>query len=142
MALAFTVVAVKQLDEGTRCVVVDAGTNLLPGALWSWPSIAFIDAGERPASPALVSGPLCLNVDVLHPAAELPEVAPGDALLVRDAGAYQQAQSTRFGDLRPAVVAHDHGRWRVCQRRETLDDLLAGDHDVALAPAGSEEVRP
>jgi hypothetical protein len=40
------------------------------------------------------------------------------------------------------VVAYDDGRWRVSQRRETLDDLLAGDHDVALAPAGSEEVRP
>ena len=142
VALAFSVVAVKQLDDGTRCVVVDAGTNLLPGALWSWPRIEAIDAGGRPTSPALVSGPLCLNVDVLHPAAELPDVAPGDALLVRDAGAYQQAQSTRFGDLRPAVVAHDDGRWRVCQRRETLDDLLAGDYDVALAPAGSQEVRP
>ena len=142
VALAFSVVAVKQLDDGARCVVVDAGTNLLPGALWSWPRIEAIDAGEHPTSPALVSGPLCLNVDVLHPAAELHDVAPGDALLVRDAGAYQQAQSTRFGDLRPAVVAHDDGRWRVCQRRETLDDLLAGDHDVALAPAGSQEVRP
>ena len=143
VALAFSVVAVKQLDDGTRCVVVDAGTNLLPGALWSWPRIEAVDGGERPTTPALVSGPLCLNVDVLHPAAELPEMAPGDALLVRDAGAYQQAQSTRFGDLRPAVVAYDDGRWRVCQRRETLDDLLAGDHDVALAPRpGSQEVRP
>ena len=95
-------------------------------------------------APALVSGPLCLNVDVLHPAAALPDVQPGDALLVRDAGAYQQAQSTRFGDLRPAVLAREDGRWRVCLRRETLDDLLAGDIDVALAgataPAGPEEV--
>ena len=77
VALAFSVVAVKQLDDGTRCVVVDAGTNLLPGALWSWPRIEAIDAGERPTSPALVSGPLCLNVDVLHPAAELPERGAG-----------------------------------------------------------------
>jgi diaminopimelate decarboxylase len=142
VALASSVVAVKQLDDGTRCVVVDAGTNLLPGALWSWPRIEAAGAPDRATTPALVSGPLCLNVDVLHPAADLPDLEPGDALLVRDAGAYQQAQSTRFGDLRPAVVAHDDGRWRVCQRRETLDDLLAGDYDVTLAPAGSEEVRP
>ena len=84
-------------------------------------------------TPALVSGPLCLNVDVLHPAAPLPELERGDALIVRDAGAYQQAQSTRFGDLQPAVLARDDGRWRVCRRRETLDDLLAGDIDVVLA---------
>jgi diaminopimelate decarboxylase len=139
-------VAIKELDDGTRCVVVDAGTNLLPGALWAWPAIEAVGGGGRLTSPALVSGPLCLNVDVLHPAAVLPAVDPGDALLVRDAGAYQQAQSTRFGDLRPAVLALDDGRWRVCQRRETLDDLLAGDLDVALAgaaaPGGSEEERP
>jgi hypothetical protein len=145
VALAFSVVAIKELDGGARCVVVDAGTNLLPGALWSWPAIEAVDAPGRATSPALVSGPLCLNVDVLHPAAALPDVRPGDALIARRAGAYQQAQSTRFGDLRPAVLALDDGRWRVCQRRETLDDLLAGDLDVALAgataPAGPEEER-
>jgi diaminopimelate decarboxylase len=145
VALAFRVAAIKRLDDGTRCVVVDAGTNLLPGTLWSWPRIEAADGRERPTTPALVSGPLCLNVDVLHPAAPLPELQRGDALLVRDAGAYQQAQSTRFGDLQPAVLAREDGRWRVCRRRETLDDLLAGDIDVALAgataPAGPEEGR-
>jgi len=146
VALAFSVVAVKRLDDGTRCVVVDAGTNLLPGTLWSWPRIEMIPTPgtrERPLTPALVSGPLCLNVDVLHPAAPLPELERGDTLLVRDAGAYQQAQSTRFGDLQPAVLAREDDRWRVCRRRETLDDLLACDIDVALAgataPAGSQE---
>jgi diaminopimelate decarboxylase len=143
VALAFSVVAIKHLEGGARCVVVDAGTNLLPATLWSWPRIETAAAPARPTTPALVSGPLCLNVDVLHPAAPLPELARGDALLVRDAGAYQQAQSTRFGDLQPAVLGRDDGRWRVCRRRETLDDLLAGDLDVALAgataPAGSEE---
>jgi diaminopimelate decarboxylase len=144
--LACSVVAVKRLDDGTRCVVVDAGTNLLPGTLWSWPRVEAAGAPGGAAGPALVSGPLCLNVDVLHPAARLPDVAAGDALLVRDVGAYHQAQATRFGDLQPAVVAHDGGRWRVCARRETLEDLLAGDIDVALAtaaaPGGPEEGQP
>jgi len=141
VALAFSVVAIKHLDDGGRCVVVDAGTNLLPATLWSWPRIETAAAPGRPTTPALVSGPLCLNVDVLHPAAPLPELERGDALIVRDAGAYQQAQSTRFGDLQPAVLARDDGRWRVCRRRETLDDLLAGDIDVALAGASPQEGR-
>ena len=52
VALAFSVVAVKELDDGTRCVVVDAGTNLLPGALWSWPRDRGASArDERPTSP-------------------------------------------------------------------------------------------
>jgi diaminopimelate decarboxylase len=139
--LACTVVALRALADGTRCVVVDAGTNLLPGALWTRPRIEALD--DATGDPALVSGPLCLNVDVLHPAAALPQVRPGDALLVRDAGAYQQAQSTRFGELQPAVVAREDGRWRLCRRRETLDDLLAGDIDAALAaaaaPGGEQE---
>jgi diaminopimelate decarboxylase len=141
--LACTVVAVKRLADGTRCVVVDAGTNLLPGALWGWPTIEALAGG--PAEPALVSGPLCLNVDVLHPAAPLPDVAAGDALVVRAVGAYHRAQSTRFGDLQPAVVAREDGRWRLCVRRETLEDLLAGDMDAALAaaaPGGREEGHP
>jgi diaminopimelate decarboxylase len=142
VALAFSVVAIKRLDDGARCVVVDAGTNLLPATLWAWPRIETACLLEGPATPALVSGPLCLNVDVLHPAAPLPELERGDVLLVRDAGAYQQAQSTRFGDLQPAVLARDDGRWRVCRRRETLDDLLAGDIDVALAGASPEEEGP
>ena len=142
--LACTVVAVKHLADGTRCVVVDAGTNLVPGALWTWPRIEAL-SGE-PTGRALISGPLCLNVDVLHPATPLPDVAAGDFLLVRAVGAYQQAQATRFGDLHPAVVARDDGRWRVCVRRERLEDLLAGDLDVALAgaaaPGGLEEGQP
>ena len=139
--LACRVVAVKRLADGTRCVVVDAGTNLLPGTLWAWPHIEAL-AGE-PAGAALVSGPLCLNVDILHPALPLPEVAAGDPLLVRAVGAYQRSQSTRFGDLQPAVVAREDGRWRLCVRRERLEDLLAGDLDVALSgpatPGGREE---
>jgi diaminopimelate decarboxylase len=142
--LACTVVAVKHLADGTRCVVVDAGTNFVPGALWTWPRIEAL-AGE-PAGRALVSGPLCLNVDVLHPDTPLPEVGAGDVLIVRAVGAYQQAQATRFGDLQPAVVARENGRWRVCVRRERLEDLLAGDLDVALAgaaaPGGREEGQP
>jgi diaminopimelate decarboxylase len=132
--LACTVAAVKTLADGTRCVIVDAGTNLAPGALWAWPRIDAPEVGGPSAGPALVTGPLCLNVDVMHPAAELPEVAPGDLLVVRALGAYQQAHSTQFGELRPAVVALDGGRHRLCRRRETLDDLLAGD--VALVAAG------
>ena len=43
-----SVVAVKRLEDGTTCAIVDAGTNLVPGALWSWPRIeAAAGAGDR-----------------------------------------------------------------------------------------------
>jgi diaminopimelate decarboxylase len=125
--LACTVTAVKRLPDRRRCVVLDAGTNLVPGTLFHWPSIEVPGSDAPPADPAVVTGPLCTNVDVLHPAAALPALSEGDAILIRGVGAYQQSQSTQFGDLRPAVVARDDGHWRVCSRRETVEDLVATD---------------
>ena len=133
--LATTVVAVKRLDDGTRCVIVDAGTNLLPGALWSWPRIEAIEDTGASRVPTLVTGPLCLNVDVLHPSALLPPLGPGSLLLVRSVGAYQQSQSTQFGELRPAVVACDGGSWHLVARGESIDSLTAGD--LAASAAGA-----
>jgi diaminopimelate decarboxylase len=127
VTLAATVLAVKELDDGRSCAVLDAGTNLLPATLWGWPRLEPLVAAGADGPPVLVAGPLCLNVDVVHPAASLGAPAPGDVVLARDAGAYQQVQSTQFGDLRPAVVAREDGRWRLSRRREELSDLLAGE---------------
>jgi diaminopimelate decarboxylase len=126
--LALTVVAVKTLADGTRCAVVDAGTDLLPGALWAWPRLEALSP-RAGAGPTLVAGPLCLNIDVVAPAAELGELAAGDMLIAREVGAYQQVQSTQFGDLRPAVVAREDGRWRLHRGREELSDLIIHERE-------------
>jgi diaminopimelate decarboxylase len=129
--LACTVVAVKELPGGGPCAVLDAGTNLLPGALWGWPRFeALAPRHEGAASaPVLLSGPLCLNVDVVHPAATVGAIAPGDVLVAREVGAYQQVQSTQFGDVRPAVAVREGGRWRLHRRREELADLIRQDQE-------------
>ena len=139
--LAFTVVAVKRLADDTRCVIVDAGTNLLAGTLWAWPRIELAGPARGRDEPTLVTGPLCLNVDVLAPAAPLPVLGTGDVLLARAVGAYQQSQSTGFGEPRPAVAGREDGRWRLVQRGETIADLIAGDIGP---PAGIsiEEAKP
>ncbi|MCC6830320.1 MAG: hypothetical protein IT200_03155 [Thermoleophilia bacterium] len=136
--LLTTVVAVKRMADGRRAVICDAGTNLLPGALWGWPSIT-APGREGPTEPALVSGPLCLNTDVLHPAAALPaDIAAGDVLAARGVGAYQQAQSTQFGDVRPAVLVRDGGPWAVARHRETVAELLGSEAaEVAASGSGS-----
>ncbi|HEY1539832.1 MAG TPA: hypothetical protein VGF63_10575 [Solirubrobacteraceae bacterium] len=128
--LACTVVAVKTLADASTCAVVDAGTNLLASALWAWPRLEALRArGDLMAPPALVAGPLCLNIDVIAPAAQLGELAPGDVLIARDVGAYNQVQSTQFGDLRPAIVARDGGTWRLHRRREEISDLIVNDRE-------------
>jgi diaminopimelate decarboxylase len=101
--LIFTVVAVKTLADGSRCLVCDAGTNFLPGALTAPPRIEALDC-RGPESPALVTGPLCLNVDVIHPHAQLPVVAPGTRLVARSVGAYQQVAASHFGEAPPVTV--------------------------------------
>jgi diaminopimelate decarboxylase len=138
--LALSVAAVKRLEDGATCVVTDAGTNLLPGALWSWPRLEPVGHGHdgAEAEPTLVTGPLCLNVDVLHPAAALPPLRAGDLLLARAVGAYQQAQSTQFGELRPAVVGRENGGWRALMRRESVEDLIAGDLESPAHRTGEE----
>jgi diaminopimelate decarboxylase len=133
--LACTVTAVKRLPDRKRCVVLDAGNNLLPGTLFGWPRLEAVGDVDAAAGPAFVTGPLCTNVDVLHPAADLGAVEAGDAVVVRGVGAYQQSQSTQFGDLRPAVVVRDDGHWRLGSRRESVEDLLAGDLGARVAPA-------
>jgi diaminopimelate decarboxylase len=125
--LACRVAAVKRRPDRTRCVILDAGTDLVAGALFAWPRIEAAGEAGAPAGPALVCGPLCTNVDVLHTAADLPAVAVGDPIVIRGVGAYHQTQSTRFGEPHPAVVARDEGRWKLCSRRETIEDLLASD---------------
>jgi diaminopimelate decarboxylase len=104
--LAFTVMAVKTLADGSRCLVCDAGTNFLPGALTEPPRIEALEA-RGPVSPAFVTGPLCLNVDVIHPRAQLPAVAPGARLIARSVGAYQQVAATQFGEAPPPVEVRD-----------------------------------
>jgi diaminopimelate decarboxylase len=104
--LVFTVVAVKMLADGSRCLVCDAGTNFLPGALTAPPRIEALGA-SGPVARALVTGPLCLNVDVIHPRAQLPEVGPGAQLVARSVGAYQQVAATQFGEPPPPVAVRD-----------------------------------
>lgn len=119
--LAFSVVAVKTLAGGERCLICDAGTNFLPGALTTPPRVEAPHACG-PTTPALVTGPLCLNVDVIHPRAELPPVSPGDVLVARAVGAYQQSASTHFGEAPPRVLHREGGRWTACD--DARDDDL------------------
>ncbi|MBV8952908.1 MAG: hypothetical protein JO179_02150 [Solirubrobacterales bacterium] len=109
--LALSVVAIKSLACGARCVICDAGTNFLPGALTGPPRLD-VPGRRGPRSPALVTGPLCLNADVVHPCAQLPALEPGDLLLARAVGAYQQSASTEFGEARPRVLVSERGTWR------------------------------
>ncbi len=57
----------------------------------------------------------------------LPEVREGDILAFHNAGAYGFEMSSSFNSrLRPAEVLLDGGETRLIRRRQTFEDLLAG----------------
>ena len=58
---------------------------------------------------------------------ELNEVRPGDILLFNNAGAYGFEMSSRFNSrARPAEVLADQGELKLIRKRETFEDVIAG----------------
>ncbi len=102
--LITSVVGRKQLPDGRPAAILDAGINLLFTALW-------YDHQVHPAAPlagelreTVLFGPLCMNIDVVRSAVQLPPLHPGDRLVVSPVGAYNNTQWMQFIEYRPAVV--------------------------------------
>lgn len=86
-------------------------------------------AGGSPLEVADVVGPVCESGDFFAHDRPLPRLAPGDLVLLLDAGAYGMTQASNYNTRpRPAELLVDGGAARLVRRRETLDDLL--QHEI------------
>ncbi|MEW6283983.1 MAG: hypothetical protein AB1758_35550, partial [Candidatus Eremiobacterota bacterium] len=124
MHLATTVVSNRRLASGTRGVVIDAGVNLLYTSNWYRHEI--VPAQEECdglTEEANVYGSLCMQIDVLRLGVPLPPLRRGDALVVRNVGAYNFSQSWQFIHARPAVVMVGPHGVEVVRERETPADI-------------------
>lgn len=75
-----------------------------------------------------VVGPICESGDFLAKGRGLPPVARGDMLCVFGAGAYGMAMASNYNAMpRPAEVLVQGERATVIRRRETYEDLVAGE---------------
>lgn len=74
-----------------------------------------------------VTGSLCENNDKFAINRELPEIEPGDLLVIHDAGAHGHAMGFNYnGKLRSAeLLWTESGNVRMIRRAETLQDLFA-----------------
>ena len=74
-----------------------------------------------------VTGSLCENNDKFAIQRELPELAPGDYVVICDAGAHGHAMGFQYnGKLRSAeLLLEEDGSVREIRRAETLDDYFA-----------------
>lgn len=75
--------------------------------------------------PTDVGGPLCFGGDLVARGIELPALAPGDHLLVRDTGAYTLSLWSRHcSRTQPAVLGLEAGALRVLRAAETPADMV------------------
>jgi diaminopimelate decarboxylase len=114
-------------NRGKRFVIVDAAMNdlLRPALYGAHHRIEPVVSGEGAPQMVDVVGPVCETGDFLARDRELPPLAVGDLLAVRDAGAYGFCMSSNY-NLRPraAEVLVADGGLRLIRRRETFEDLI------------------
>jgi diaminopimelate decarboxylase len=115
-----------------RFVIVDAAMNDLvrPSLYGATHPItkASTDGAPAKAEPVDIVGPICESGDFLARDWPLPEVRPGDLLVVWAAGAYGFSLSANYNARRRPVEVLVEGRsFRVIRRRQTYDDLVRGE---------------
>jgi diaminopimelate decarboxylase len=120
-----------------RLLITDAGMNdLLRPALYGawhriWPVGRPAGESER-LVPTDVAGPICESSDYLAFERDLPPVQPGECLLVFDAGAYGMSMASQYNSHpRPAEVLVDAGDAVLVRRRETFEDLIRAEEELA-----------
>ncbi len=75
--------------------------------------------------PALLNGPLCMNIDVVDEGTLLPPMRRGTRLILSPVGAYNVTQWMQFIEYRPAVVLiTEKGKMALIREKEELSDLL------------------
>jgi diaminopimelate decarboxylase len=124
--LLLRVVLVKKRSNKTF-VVVDGGMNtLIRPALYSAYHRVFVLGKQGKEVRADVVGPLCESGDVIAYDRELPEVEPGDIIVVENAGAYGYTMSNNYNStVRPAeVLVGEGGEISLIRRRETEMDIF------------------
>jgi diaminopimelate decarboxylase len=131
------VIAIKAGSAGRpETVVTNVSTNQLVSVLLydAHHALRLLgrDADDRPRR-YRVAGNLMQAGDVLAVDVELPEVLPGDLLVVGHAGAYAASRAGTFNQRpRAAEVLLDGDEAVLLRRAETVDELFARDWRPAL----------
>jgi len=111
--------------------IVDAGMNDLirPALYQGHHDIAPV---KRNADAETISmdivGPICESGDFFAQNRELPDIAVGDRIALLSAGAYGFVMASNYNTRPfPAEILVDCDKASVIRKRQTLDDLLAGE---------------
>ena len=134
---AYQVGATKQippspnLPQGRTYLNVDGGMSDNPRPI-TYQAIYTPLSAQRPEAEPIqtvtLAGKHCESGDLLIREARLPEVAPGDILVVLATGAYSYSMASNYNRYpRAAAVLVNAGQAEVIIRRETYADLIRQD---------------
>lgn len=117
--------------EQRQFLIIDAAMNdlLRPSLYDAWHDIVRIGDRSRCAGmPYDIVGPVCETADSFGLARELPECIAGDLLAIAGTGAYGASMASTYNS-RPlaAEVLLDDGRYAIVRRRQTYEDMVAGE---------------
>ena len=111
-------------------LVLDAAMNdlLRPSLYDAWHDIVPLHDGPRPPHRYDVVGPVCETGDTFAHDRELPRCEAGDLVAIAGTGAYGASMASTYNS-RPlaAEVMLDRGRFAVVRRRQSFDEMIAGE---------------
>lgn len=127
--LLLTRVGTLKPGEERSFAVVDAAMNDLarPALYDAWHDVVPVGGGSGSPRRYEIVGPICESGDFLARDRELA-LAEGDLLAILSAGAYGMVMSSNYNTRpRAAEVVVDGNQAHLVRRRETVDELLAGE---------------
>ena len=129
--ILLTRVILEKEGEARRFLVLDAAMNdlLRPSLYEAWHDIVRIgDVGLREKVVYDVVGPVCESGDTFATGRELPRCEAGDLVAILATGAYGASMASTYNSRPlPAEVLVDEGRYALVRRRQSFDDIIAGE---------------
>lgn len=118
--------------QARNFAIVDGAMNDLirPALYQSWQEVVSVRKADKsvPQRTYDIVGPVCESADFLGKERELA-VRAGDLLAIRSAGAYGHVMSSNYNARpKPAEVMVDKDRFYVIRERETIEQMVAGEH--------------
>lgn len=115
---------------GKRFVITDAGMNdlLRPSHYEGYHRVELVHRRGRERVLADVVGPICETGDFLALDREIELPEPGDLVAIFTVGAYGFSMSSTYNQRpRPAEVLVEDDQAMLVRRRDTIEDLVAGE---------------
>ncbi|HRQ62188.1 MAG TPA: diaminopimelate decarboxylase, partial [Alphaproteobacteria bacterium] len=111
-------------------LTLDAGMNDLirPAMYDAYHGIIPVENADRKAVTYDIAGPVCESSDIFAKGRAIPELRQGELVAIETAGAYGFSMASNYNSRPlPAEVLVDNGTARLIRKRQTLDDLIAGE---------------